>query len=204
MKVVVLGAGGHAKVLIDIINQQKDWEIDKIELLDDKVEKGTRIAGCEVKGELEKAKKYDKSTKFIIGIGMNKVRRRLAESFCLNYLTLIHPSAIIGSNVKIGRGTVVMPGAIINSGTEIGEHCIINTGAIVEHDNLIQDYVHISPGACLGGAVEIGRECWIGIGSVIKNNITICSETVVGAGGVVIGDIKIEGTYAGCPAKRIY
>ena len=95
-----------------------------------------------------------------------------------------------------------MANSCINSSAKIGKHCIINTGAIIEHDNIIEDYVHISPNATLGGTVKIGESTHVGIGSIVKNNITICKNCTIGAGAVVVKNILEEGTYVGVPARE--
>ena len=105
-------------------------------------------------------------------------------------------------NVHIEKGTVVMANAVINACTEIGKHCIINTGCIVEHDNMIEDYVHISPNSVLGGTVKIGECTHVGIGATVKNNITICENCIIGAGAAVVKDIEEKGIYIGVPGKR--
>ncbi|MDE6435643.1 MAG: sialic acid O-acetyltransferase NeuD family sugar O-acyltransferase, partial [Lachnospiraceae bacterium] len=100
------------------------------------------------------------------------------------------------------EGTVVMPNAVINSRTTIGKHCIINSGAIIEHDNIINDFAHISVGVKLGGTVSVGRKAWIGIGATVKNNLSICDNCMIGAGATVVSSIIEIGTYIGVPAKR--
>ncbi|NMA64614.1 MAG: acetyltransferase, partial [Clostridiaceae bacterium] len=102
-----------------------------------------------------------------------------------------------------GSGTVVMAGVVINSSTRIGKGCIINTGATIDHDNVIEDYVHISPGVNTAGTVRVGCGTWLGIGSVVSNNITVTNNCRVGAGAVVVKDITETGTYVGVPARRI-
>ena len=119
--------------------------------MDDQTENGTKVLHGEVKGKLADCLKYRENAVFLIGVGDNQTRKKIAQTYPLNYATLIHPSVVIGSNVEIGKGTVVMAGAVINSGSRIGKHCIINTGATVDHDCVIHDFVHISPGAHLGG-----------------------------------------------------
>lgn len=96
-----------------------------------------------------------------------------------------------------------MAGAIINCCTKIGKGCIINTGATVDHDNVIEDYVHISPGANLAGNVTVGKRTWIGIGSVVSNNVCIISDCKIGAGAVVVKDINEVGTYIGVPVRKL-
>lgn len=116
---------------------------------------------------------------------------------------LIYPSAVIGTDVEIGIGTVLMAGVVINSSTRIGKGCIINTSSSLDHDNIIEDYVHISPGVRTAGSVGIGKGTWLGIGSVVSNNVNICSGCKVGAGAVVVKDITEPGTYVGVPVRKI-
>lgn len=116
---------------------------------------------------------------------------------------LIHPNAIIGNEVEIGSGSVIMAGAIINSSTSVGRGCIINTGSSVDHDDQIEDFVHISPSAHLVGNVRVGKKSWLGIGSIVSNNLTITSRCKIGAGAVVVNDINEIGTYIGIPVKKI-
>ena len=98
---------------------------------------------------------------------------------------------------------MVLANACINTATKIGKHCIINTAAIIEHDNIIEDYVHISPNATLSGTVSVGEMTHIGSGAVIRNNINICNNCIIGAGAVVVKDIEEPGVYAGVPIKRL-
>ena len=96
-----------------------------------------------------------------------------------------------------------MAGAVINCCTKIGKGCIINTASTVDHDNVIEDYVHVSPGAHLAGTVKVGRGTWLGAGSVVSNNINITHSCKIGAGAVVIRDITESRTYVGVPVRRI-
>lgn len=203
-KVVIIGAGGHAKVIADIIEKSGD---EIVGFLDDNKEIGTTIIKeYKVIGDLNNrfAMAVTKENlEFIIAIGDNKKREEISHSPNLKFYTAIHPSAQIGLDVEIKEGTVVMANVCINSSAKIGKHCIINTGAIIEHDNIIEDFVHISPNVALGGTVKIGKNTHVGIGSTIKNNITICENCKIGAGAVVVKDIEKEGTYVGVPAKGI-
>lgn len=203
-KVIVIGAGGHAKVIADIIIKSNDCLIG---FLDDNVQIGTNIIGeYKTIGKIEQCLelyKQDSQLKFIIAIGNNSVREKIANTYRIPYYTAIHPTATIGIDVEIGEGTAVMANSSINANASIGKHAIINTGAIVEHDNLIEDFVHISPNAALGGTVHVEKNTHIGIGAVIKNNINITSDTIIGAGAVVVKDIQKKGTYVGIPAKYI-
>ncbi|MBR3002614.1 MAG: acetyltransferase [Clostridia bacterium] len=202
-EVVIIGAGGHAKVIADIIIKSGD---EVVGFLDDNIEKNTNIIGnYKVIGKIEECLKLQENNElyFIIAIGNNLTRKEIAEKYNLNYYTAIHPTAIIGIQVEIGTGTVIMANTCINPNSKVGEHCIINTGAIVEHDNIIENYVHISPNATLCGTVKVEKYTHIGAGSVIKNNITIADNCIIGAGAVVVKNINKYGTYVGVPAKSI-
>ena len=202
-KVVIIGAGGHAKVIADIIEKSGD---EIVGFLDDNKEIGTTIINeYKVIGDLNNRFTMavtKENLEFIIAIGDNKKREEISHSPNLKFYTAIHPSAQIGLDVEIQEGTVIMANACINSSAKIGKHCIINTGAIIEHDNIIEDYVHISPNATLGGTVKIGESTHVGIGSIVKNNITICKNCTIGTGAVVIKNILEEGNYVGVPARE--
>jgi len=192
-RLVIIGAGGHGKVIADIALKNGYTDICFVDdHANGKCIEFPIVGKCDSICELN-----DGKTDFVIGIGNNATRKNIAEKYDANWVTLIHPSAQIGINVSIGSGTVVMAGAVINPCTRIGEHCIINTSAVIDHDNVIEDYVHISPRAVLSGTVRIGKETWIGTGTSVINNVSICNEVVVGVGSVVIKDIKNKGTYFG-------
>ena len=168
-RLIIVGAGGHGKVIAD--NAFKNGYTN-ISFVDDNVMgecMGVPVVGTSA--DIEKLN--DGKTDFVIGIGKNAIRKKIAEKYQVHWVTMIHPSAQIAVNVSIGKGTVVMAGTVINACATIGEHCIINTGSIIEHDNVIGDYVHISPGAKLGGTVKIGEQTHIGIGATVINNMEI-------------------------------
>ena len=197
-RLVIIGAGGHGKVIAD--NALKNGYTD-ICFADDRAAgtcMGLPIIGTSA--ELEALD--DGRTEFLIGIGSNQVRKRIAERAALPWATLIHPSAQIAADVTLGSGTVVMAGAVINASAKVGAHCIINTGAIVEHDNVLGDYVHLSPRTTLSGTVAVGECAWLGTGTSVINNVEICSNATVGAGSIVIRSIRKEGTYYGIIADR--
>lgn len=207
-EVFIIGAGGHSKVIANVIN--KSGDIVK-GFLDDYIEVGTVIikkVNYKVIGRIEDIIhlqiKYP-NAEFIIGIGNNKIRKEIAEKYeeILKFYTAIDPSSQIALDVEIGKGSVVLANACINTSANIGEHCIINTASIVEHDNIIENYVHISPNATLSGTVEIGEMTHIGSGAIVKNNIKICNNCTIGAGAVVVKNIDESGVYAGVPVKRL-
>jgi sugar O-acyltransferase (sialic acid O-acetyltransferase NeuD family) len=196
---IIIGAGGHAKVVVDIANA---LGCNILGFLDDNTAIN-EFANLKQLGKIEDCTKYIDKAKFVIAIGNNTVRKRIAEEYNLKFATFIHPSAVVSPNATIGEGSVVMPLCVINSNTQIGEHCIINTAAIVEHDNTIGDFSHISPNATLCGTVNIGDMCHIGAAATVINNTNICSDCIIGAGAVVTKDINKSGTYVGVPAKVI-
>ena len=199
-KVVIIGASGHAKVIADIVIKSGD---ELMGFLDDNTELPKKIVGYPYLGIISDYHKYSGDCWFIIGIGNNSIRKKIAESINVNWYTAIHPSVQVAIDTKIGAGSVVMANAIINTSAVIGKHCIINSGAIVEHDNRLCDYVHISPNATLCGTVSVGELTHIGAGVTVKNNTNICDNVVVGAGGVVVKDISKSGTYIGVPVNRV-
>lgn len=205
MGIVILGAGGHAGVIADLIEAAMGWNClgGGISFLDDRIPSGAMVYGYPVEGKIADCMKYPAGTEFIIGIGDNRLRSEIAARYDLNYITLIHPGAVIGGNVRLGKGTVVMAGAVVGCGTHIGGHCIINTGATVDHACILGDFVHISPGAHLGGEVRVGDGSWLGIGSCVRNGIEIGEGITVGVGGAVVKDIKKKGIYTGIPVKRV-
>lgn len=202
-KLLIIGASGHGKVVADIALKMNRWQ--NVAFLDDD-DTIKKSIGLEVIGKTSDALRYKDDAVFFVAIGNNATREMMQEKLediGLEFATLIHPSAVIGAEVAIGTGTVVMPGAVINSCGIIGKGCIINTSSSVDHDNVIEDYVHISPGANLAGTVTVGKGSWIGIGSSISNNIHICSKCKIGAGAVVINDIIESGSYVGVPVRKI-
>lgn len=200
--IIIIGAGGHAKVIADIIYKYGD---NLIGFLDDNLSlQGKKIyLDKKVIGTTKDIENYNKNY-FVIGIGNNSIRKKINNENNLKLYTAIHPSAIIAQDVKIGTGSVIMAGVVINPGTVIGKNCIINTCSSLDHDNLLEDYVHISPGAHLAGTVSVKEKTWIGAGSTIINNITINQNNIIGAGSVVIKNIEEEnGTYVGVPVRKI-
>ena len=200
-RVIIIGASGHGKVVADIVRNAGDQVAG---FLDDNPERWGMFAGFPVLGAVDCYKEYNKLS-FVIAIGNAAIRERIANRLNgVNWYTAIHPTAVVSEiGVEIGAGTVVMAGAVINAGTTIGRHCIINSGAVVEHDNDLEDYVHVSVGARLAGTVHVGKSSWIGIGACVSNNRSVCASCMIGAGAVVVKDIKRAGTYVGVPAEMM-
>ncbi len=204
-QVIILGAGGHAKVIADIVVKSGDQLIG---FLDDnhEIQKNVIFDGKIVLGFInaENLKKYSNCF-FVIAIGNNVTRELVAKKYAyLNWYTAIHPNAVIVDEVEIGEGSVVMAGVVINTGTKIGRHCIVNTSSSVDHDNILEDYVHVSPGAHLAGNVKVGKMSWICTGATVINNISIGCNNIIGAGAVVIRNINDDNcTFVGVPAVKM-
>jgi acetyltransferase EpsM len=204
MKIVVIGQGGHSKVISDMLLSNDEYEI--VGYLDDKYEE-IKVQENVFYGPVISAKtmvEYFTDIKFIIAIGDNLIRKSIAEKLELPdecYATLIDKSAVVSPHAAIGCGTVVMPNAVINADSKIGKHAIINTGSVVEHDCKIADFVHISPHAALTGGVQIEEGVSVGAGAAVIPNVTVCDWTVIGAGATVITDIPSHCTAVGTPAR---
>jgi len=207
MKIVIVGAGGQARVVCEILQHDRNMEI--VGFVDPVLKKpNEKILGLPVLGNFSIVPELIKKgvSSFIIGIGDNKLRaQRFKEmkNMKLEPIIAIHPAANIASGVKIGKGSVIAIGATIARGATIGNNVIINTGAIVEHYDIIGDNVHICPGVALAGKVTIKKGAFVGIRSAVKEFLTIGENAVIGAGAVVLEDIPANAVAVGVPAKVI-
>lgn len=200
-KVIVIGSGGHGKVVADIVCCAGDTVLG---FLDDHADAAQVICGFPVLGTVADYVRFPEAY-FVIGIGNAADRRRISAMMTgARWYTAIHPTAVVSRmDTYIGEGTVVMAGAVVNACATIGKHCIINTLASVDHDNRVGDYSHIAVNASLTGAVCIGKNVWIGAGAVVINSATICDDCMIGAGAVVVQNLEAPGTYVGVPARKI-
>lgn len=201
-KLIIIGAGGHGKVVANIamLNGYKE-----IYFLDDDTSKNY-IGKYQIIGTTKDINRYKNEYDFFIAIGNNQIRKKISMLLLDNNIkpvSLIHPSAVIDDTVQIGYGVVVMANAVINADTMIGNNVIINTASSIDHDCIINDYVHISPGVHIAGNVHIGEKSWLCIGSTIINNITVGADIIVGAGSVVIQNILESGIYVGIPTIKL-
>ena len=208
MRVIGLGAGGHAKVVIEILRLLGNYEFAG--LLDPKPElRGTDLLGVRVLGDdtlLAELFQQDVRYAFIgLGtVGDTNPRKRLyeeAQRVGFKVARAVHPQAVISQSAQMGDGPTVMAGAVINAATCVGDNVIVNTGAIVEHDCVIGNHAHIATGARLAGGVRVGEGAHIGIGASIRQGINISRNAIVGAGAVVIDDVPEGATVVGVPAK---
>ncbi|HVN96706.1 MAG TPA: acetyltransferase [Syntrophorhabdaceae bacterium] len=199
--VIVIGAGGHAKVVVSTLIAA-GVEVSKI--YDDHADKWkSSIFGIPIVGPLSDIGD-DSSVAAITAIGDNKTRKRVVARFPhLRWIAVVHPAAYVHPNARIGQGTVVFAKAVVQPDAVIGDHCIVNTGATVDHDCRIGNYVHISPGVNLAGDVQLLEGVFCGIGSKVINGITVGRWSSVGAGGVVVSDLPDASVAVGVPAKVI-
>lgn len=209
--VIGLGAGGHAKVVIEILRQNSRYELAG--LLDPKPEMhGQKILDVPILGNDNLLSQLVSNgiRNFFIGLGSagNIAPRQklyeLARLYKLCAVNAIHPNAIISPSAVLGNGITIMAGAIINANAILGDNVIVNSGAIVEHDCIIANHVHIATGAKLTGAVHVKTGAHIGAGATIIQNICIGDYAVVGAGAVVVMDIPSHTTVVGIPAKPLH
>jgi len=208
MKCVIVGAGGHGRVVLDILTNAREHEV--VGFLDSNRElAGRRMDGRQVLGDLSLLPRLREEMNVegaVVAIGDNGVRRDFAqriEDGGLELINAIHPSANLAHNVTLGRNTVVAAGALVCAHCQIGDSVILNTGCIVDHESMIGTATHICPGARLAGRVTVESGAFVGIGATIIQNIRLGYESVVGAGAVVISDVHPMTTVVGVPAREI-
>ncbi|WP_026558784.1 acetyltransferase [Bacillus sp. J37] len=204
MNIVIIGNGGHSKVVKDIILSNQKLHI--VGYLDDKFEdyftKEDMFYGP-VSAYQFLIDKFEK-IKFIIAIGNNQTRKQIVNKLDLEkdmYITPTHPSAIISPSVRIGKGTVIMANVTINADAVLGDHVIVNTGSIIDHDSRVNDFVHVSPNATLTGSVHLGEGVLIGAGATLIPNVKVGDWSTIGAGATVINSVPSYITAVGIPAK---
>jgi UDP-perosamine 4-acetyltransferase len=205
--VIILGAGGHGHVILDLL-QKLNYEVRGFSDPDQTLW-GKIIDGVPVIGSDDKILNLDPDEIHLAlgvgGTGDNSLRKKLFTFFSVRQYTFpsfFHPSAIIASNVILGKGSIAMAGSVIQTGCRIGDNVIINTGAIVDHNCIIGDHVHIAPGAVISGNVSVGVGTHVGTGSTVIQNIRIGDRALVAAGAVVVRDIEPGEKVMGVPAKR--
>ena len=195
---VVFGASGHAKVIIEIL-LQSGITISKI------LDHNPR-SNCHFGITVEKIAEetiFPKGEKAFIAIGCNKARYKIAESYPLDFIQAIHPLASISGYAEVGAGSLVVTHVVVGPDARVGRHCILNTGAVISHDCILEDFVHVSPNAALAGGVTIREGAHIGIGASIIPGVTIGRWAKIGAGAVVLSDVPDYAVVVGNPANPI-
>jgi len=203
-RVLLVGAGGHAKVVWDTLQvQDREHTVEVVGIVDDDPQRwGQRLLGLPILGPVSAIAQMDADAA-LITIGNNQARHRIYEAIKalgIPLVNAIHPTAVIATDVQIGLGVVVFANVVINIGTVIGDDVILNTGCIVDHDCVIGPHVHLAPGVRLAGGVTVGVGTLMGVGAVAIPGVAIGQWVTVGAGGVVIDNIPDGVTVVGVPA----
>lgn len=206
LPVIVLGSGGHAKVLIEALLASS---VEIVGIVDeDPAQKGKSILGIPVIGNDDTVNQYRPGAVQLVNglgsVGVPERRREIFERFSAlgyGFASVVHPSAVIASDAEIGEGAQIMAGAVIQPGSGIGRNAIINTRASVDHDCIIGDHTHIAPGVTLSGGVRVGAGAHIGTGATVIQGIDIGNDSLVGAGALVLKNVPSGVTVVGVPAR---
>lgn len=207
-RVFILGAGGHGRVVLDILLQRRAVEV--VGFLDNNREiHGRRVDGLRVVGAIDDLPSLAPPhgvTAAIIAIGDNGVRRglaRWADALGVSLVSAIHPSATLARSASVGRNVVIAAGAVVCSNCQIGDSVILNTGCIVDHQTMVGEGAHVCPGVRIAGRVKIEPGAFVGLGATVVPKVTLGCECVVGAGAVVIEDVPPMATVVGVPARAV-
>ena len=196
----VIGAGGHARVVITTLGEA-GFEVVAVRD-DDPATWGTRCLGIEIRGGLAELRARP-PLPAIVAIGDNRTRARVVASLALPWAVAVHPRAWVDRTAQLGPGTVVFAGAIVQPQAVIGAHAIVNTAATVDHDCRIGDFAHLGPGTHLCGNVAIGSGALVGVGACARPGASVGDWATIGAGGVIAGTIAAGVTAIGVPARAL-
>jgi sugar O-acyltransferase (sialic acid O-acetyltransferase NeuD family) len=208
LRIVGLGAGGHAKAVLEIIAAVGGYDV--VGLLDPRRElEGTRVGGTTVIGDDSLLRRqYDAGVRHAFiglgGSGDTRPRRRLYELAVeegFELVSLTHPTAAVSPSATIGSGATLLPLSAVQAGSFLDEDVIVNTGAIVEHDCHVGSHVHVASNATVASGVTLGVGVHVGAGATIRQGVRIGSGAVVGAGAVVVRDVDPLVVVAGVPAR---
>lgn len=210
IQVIGFGAGGHARVVIEILRLDSRYELAGL-LVPQKELRGESLLGVPILGDdnllsdlITRGIRY-----FFVGLGgtgNTNPRRKLYEMArfqAMSPVDAIHPSVIISPSARVGIGFTAMANSVVNASATIGENVILNTGAIIEHDCVIGGHVHIATGARLASTVHVGDGAHIGAGATVRQNVVIGAGAIVGAGATVVKDVQPGTTVVGVPAQQL-
>jgi len=206
--IVVVGGGGHAKVVISILRKLNRYRIlGYTDLKDNGAVAGVPYLGSDRELAALAARSNNLNAVLALGqVGLGEQRYELwtrLHSTVLSFPLIVSPHAVVNEGVSGGEGAVVMDGAVINSGASVGRGAIVNTNSTIEHDVALDDWVHVAPGATISGGVMVGRFSMIGAGATVIEGIRIAAGCIVGAGATVVHDLTEPGVYVGTPACRV-
>lgn len=200
---IVFGAGGHAKVVLEAALARDPAR--KVYIVDDDPEAiGRSILGIDVVGTRDWLSSNELSAPVALGIGQNRTRLEVLDWLCSQgrkVETVVHRSAHVAPSAKVGSGAFFSAGSTTIAEAQIGRGTIVNTGATIDHDCVLGEGVHVGPGANLCGGVRVGDRSIIGVGSAVRPGVTIAADVVIGAGSAVVCDLTEAGTYVGYPAR---
>jgi UDP-perosamine 4-acetyltransferase len=204
--IIVLGSGGHAKALIDLLLERG---VQILMVTDtDSARWNKTVLGLPVAGADDTVLAHAPSSVMLVnGVGSVNgesltLRRRLFERFSAagyRFAEAVHPSAVVSRHAQLGEGVQIMAGAILQTSAVIGRNSLVNTGASVDHDCVIGEHVHIGPGVTLSGAVWVGDQVHVGVGAVVRQGVRIGARAVIGAGAIVMSDIAEAAILHGAP-----
>ena len=208
-KIFVFGGSNHAKLTIDAIEREGRYEVAGI--LDSYKKPGIRVAGYKILGPIEELDVFHNAfntNKGIIAIGDNYTRYRVSKLIKqlipeFEFVSAVHPSAVIGSRVQIGSGSILSAGVVVNNDCIIGDHCYLALNSGLSHDSSMGKFASLGPGAITGGNVKIGECTAICLGAKILNERTVGSNTVVGSGSLVYHDVGNGVLVTGIPARIV-
>ncbi|MGB9898517.1 MAG: acetyltransferase [Anaerolineae bacterium] len=209
-KVVIIGAGGHAREVLDILLtcRASGEDVEPIGFIDENPQNhGRLLNGFPILGGFQWFEGVDRQeVRVICAVGTPQITRKLviqAKSLGLHFTNAISPRSCISPYARLGEGVIIFPNVIVNTGVIIGDHITLNVAVTVSHDTTIGHFCNINPGAHLAGNVTIGEGCYIGMGANVIQGVRIGEWSIIGAGAVVINDIPPNATAVGVPAKVI-
>ncbi len=207
MEVLIMGAGGHGRVVLDILRQAKTYR--PIAFVDNDARlHGRHIDGLPVLGDVSQLGDLRRRglCRAVVAVGDNGVRRSMAEAMRghgFEPINAIHPSAQIAQSVVMGKGVVIAAGALVCAHCQIGDYAILNTGCIVDHESSVGTCAHVCPGVRLAGRAIVEAGAIVGIGATVIQRVRIGLDAIVGAGAVVIEDVDPMTTVVGVPARVV-